>query len=237
MTLATALARSLNTVSAQLAAEVGPQAVAATAHRLGIRSELVATPSIALGTSEVTPLEMTAAFVPFSNGGRGVIPHVIDRIMTAGGDILYERTGGGPGQVIDPRYVAMMNAMMQQVVQNGTGKNAALPNWPVAGKTGTSQDFRDAWFIGYTGVLTTGVWFGNDDNKPTKKASGSNLPAMAWNRFMSAALTGVAVADLPGRYQIGDGGNFANAAAAGRERPAAGAALRRLQRSARRAGR
>ncbi|MCR4281852.1 MAG: penicillin-binding transpeptidase domain-containing protein, partial [Bauldia sp.] len=208
VTLQTALSLSLNTVSAQLTAEVGPAAVAATARRLGISSPLQATPSIALGTSEVTPLEMTAAFVPFSNGGRGVIPHVIDRIMTANGDMLYERSGGGPGQVIDPMHVGMMNAMLRETLTSGTGRRAQLAGWPAAGKTGTSQDFRDAWFIGYTRVLTAGVWFGNDDNKPTRKASGSNLPAVAWNRFMSEALRGVQVADLPGSYRFRDPANF-----------------------------
>ncbi len=165
----------------------------------------MATPSIALGTSEVTPLEMTAAFVPFSNGGRGVIPHVIDRIMTANGDTLYERSGSGPGQVIDPMYVGMMNAMLRETINSGTGRKAALPGWDAAGKTGTSQDFRDAWFIGYTRSLTAGVWFGNDNDKPTKKASGSNLPAIAWNRFMTDALAGVQTAELPGNYRYGEG--------------------------------
>ena len=209
VTLLTALSLSLNTVSAQLTAEVGPDAVAATAHRLGIASPLMATPSIALGTSEVTPLEMTGAFVPFSNGGRGIIPHVIDRIMTANGDVLYERSGSGPGQVIDPRYVGMMNAMLEATIATGTGQRAKIAGWPAAGKTGTSQDFRDAWFIGYTGALTAGVWFGNDDDRPTKKASGSNVPAIAWNRFMTAALDGVQVADLPGDYRFRDPANFA----------------------------
>ncbi len=209
VTLLTALSQSLNTVSAELTAEVGPSAVAATARRLGITSPLMATPSIALGTSEVTPLEMTAAFVPFSNGGRGIIPHVIDRIMTSNGDTLYERAGSGPGQVIDPMYVGMMNAMLRETINSGTGRKAALPGWDAAGKTGTSQDFRDAWFIGYTRVLTAGVWFGNDDDKPTKKASGSNLPAIAWNRFMTDALNGVQTAELPGNYRYGDGGAVA----------------------------
>jgi penicillin-binding protein 1A len=208
VTLQTALALSLNTVAAQLAAEVGPDQVAATARRLGVTSPLMATPSIALGTSEVTPVELTAAFVPFSNGGRGVIPHVIDRIMTANGDLLYERSGGGPGQVVDPRYVAMMNAMLSETLIRGTGQRAQIANWQAAGKTGTSQEFRDAWFIGYTRVLTAGVWFGNDDNKPTKKASGSNMPATAWARFMTAALDGVPPAELPGGYRFRDPNTF-----------------------------
>jgi len=202
VTLTTALALSLNSVSVQLTAEVGPQAVAATAHRLGITSPLMATPSIALGTSVVSPLELTAAYVPFSNGGRGIIPHVIRRITTVDGNVLYQRTGSGPGQVIAPIYVGMMNAMMEQTLTIGTGRRAAIDGWPAGGKTGTSQDYRDAWFIGYTADLTAGVWFGNDDNSPTKRDTGGNLPAIAWHQFMSEAVNGLAVADLPGNYRI-----------------------------------
>ncbi|MEJ0096793.1 MAG: PBP1A family penicillin-binding protein [Bauldia sp.] len=144
VTLLTALSLSLNTVAAQLTQEVGPAAVAATARRLGITSPLSATPSIALGTSEVSPLELTAAYVPFSNGGRGIIPHVIERITTGDGKVLYQRSGSGPGQVIDPMYVGMMNTMLQATVAAGTATHAQIPGWQVAGKTGTSQDFRDA---------------------------------------------------------------------------------------------
>ncbi len=212
MTLQSALALSLNTVAAQLAAEVGPKTVAATARRLGVLSPLTATPSIALGTSEVTLLEMTGAFATFANGGKGVIPHVIERIRSTDGHVLYQRTGSGPGQVVNPIHVAMMNAMLQEVVNNGTGKRAAIPGWQVAGKTGTSQDFRDAWFVGYTADLVAGVWFGNDNSKPTKKASGGNLPAIAWQRFMAPVLDGYPVAALPGDYRFREPANFGGAA-------------------------
>jgi penicillin-binding protein 1A len=209
VTLQTALALSLNTVSAQLTAEVGPEAVAATARRLGINSPLMATPSIALGTSEVTLMELTGAIAPFANGGVGIAPHVIRRIATVDGEVLYERTDSSRGQVVDPMQVAMMNAMLTETLERGTGKRAAIAGWHAAGKTGTSQDFRDAWFIGYTAPLIAGAWFGNDDNKPTKKASGSNLPAITWQYFMSEALQGVAVAALPGDYRFRAPGNFA----------------------------
>jgi penicillin-binding protein 1A len=198
VSLTTALALSLNTVSVELTQEVGADRVVQTAHRLGITSQLNATPSISLGTSEVTPLELTAAYVPFSNGGRGIIPHVIDKITTASGKVLYQRAGSGPGQVIDPRYVAMMNQMMEQTLLIGTAKAAQITNWSAAGKTGTSQDYRDAWFVGYTGALTAGVWFGNDDGKPTAKTSGGNLPAITWQRFMTDALANRPVVPLPG---------------------------------------
>ena len=202
VTLQTALALSLNTVSAQLTEEVGPANVAATARRLGIASPMMATPSIALGTSEVSLLELTGAYVPFANGGRGVIPHVIKRIATIDGEVLYERSGSGPGQVVSPEHVGMMNAMLKQTLEIGTGRKAAIADWPAAGKTGTSQDFRDAWFVGYTASLATGIWFGNDDGRPTRKVTGGNLPATTWQRFMSGALDGVPVADLPGNYRF-----------------------------------
>ena len=112
--------------------------------------------------------------------------------------MLYRRTGSGPGRVVAPAYVGMMNAMLRETVERGTGKRAMIAGWPAAGKTGTSQDFRDAWFVGYTGALVAGVWFGNDNAKPTRKAAGSNLPAIAWQRFMTVALDGVPVVDLPG---------------------------------------
>jgi len=148
----------------------------------------------------VSLIEMTGAFAVFANGGSGVIPHVIERIRTESGRVVYERSGSGPGQIVHPVHVGMMNAMLAETMASGTGRTAALPGRPAAGKTGTSQDFRDAWFIGYTADLVTGVWFGNDDNRPTKKASGSNIAAAAWHRFMAPASEGVPVAGLPGDY-------------------------------------
>ncbi|MEM1049231.1 MAG: PBP1A family penicillin-binding protein [Pseudomonadota bacterium] len=198
VSLTTALAKSMNTVAATTAHTVGPVNVVATAQRLGIRSKLRAHPSIALGTSEVTPLELTAAYVPFSNGGFGILPHVVRRIATKDGKVLYERDGSGPGAVIDPDHVGMMNHMLTEALKTGTGKRAALSDRPAAGKTGTTQDQRDAWFVGYTGHLTTGVWFGNDDGAPSRSASGSNMPAQSWRRFMEVAHKGLPPAALPG---------------------------------------
>lgn len=201
VTLTRALSLSLNTVAASLANEVGPGRVVRTARRLGITSELKANPSIALGTSEVTPLEITAAYVPFSNGGHGVVPHVIKRIRTASNKMLYQRSGSGPGPVMSAERVGMMNRMLQETLATGTGRKAALGERPAGGKTGTSQDFRDAWFIGYTTYYTTGVWLGNDDNTPTRRATGGNLPARIWAEVMTEANSDLAIVDLPGNYR------------------------------------
>jgi penicillin-binding protein 1A len=198
VTLTQALALSLNTVAVRLGLEVGPKAIAGVAHRLGIVSELSANPSISLGTSEITPLEIATAYVPFANGGIGVQPQIISKVKTASGKLLYQRKRASNGRVIDPNHVAMMNAMMQETLLTGTARKASVPGWQAAGKTGTSQEFRDAWFIGYTSHLVTGVWLGNDDNSPTKKAAGGNLPVEIWSRFMRAAHNGVPPQPLPG---------------------------------------
>jgi penicillin-binding protein 1A len=197
VTLTQALAMSLNTVAVRLGLEVGAKNVVRTAHRLGISSKLDANASIALGTSEVSLTELVGAYAPFANGGQGVAPHVVNKIRTADGKVLYARPADQLGQVIEPRAVAMMNTMMQETLLSGTARKAELPGWMAAGKTGTSQDFRDAWFIGYTANLVTGVWLGNDDNSPTRKATGGGLPVEVWTRFMRAAHQGVPVANLP----------------------------------------
>ncbi len=197
VTLTQALAMSLNTVAVRLGLEVGPKNVVRTAHRLGISSKLEANASIALGTSEVSLTELVGAYVPFANGGIAISPHVVTRIRTLDGKVIYLRQKDEPNQVIDPRNVAMMNVMMEETLISGTARKAEIPGWIAAGKTGTSQDFRDAWFIGYTANLVTGVWLGNDDNSPTKKATGGGLPVEVWTRFMRAAHQGVPVAALP----------------------------------------
>jgi penicillin-binding protein 1A len=197
VTLTQALAMSLNTVAVRLGLEVGPKNVVRTAHRLGISSKLDANASIALGTSEVSLVELVGAYAPFANGGLGISPHVVTKIRTVDGKVLYMRSADQLGQVVDPHYVAMMNTMMQETLLSGTAHKAELPGWMAAGKTGTSQDFRDAWFIGYTANLVTGVWLGNDDSSPTKKATGGGLPVEIWTRFMKAAHQGVPVAALP----------------------------------------
>ncbi|WP_229199926.1 transglycosylase domain-containing protein, partial [Bradyrhizobium acaciae] len=197
VTLTQALAMSLNTVAVRLGVEVGAKNVVRTAHRLGISSKLEPNVSIALGTSEVSVLELVGAYAPFANGGYAVSPHVVTRIKTSSGKLLYDRPVDPPNQVIEPRYDAMMNTMMRETLISGTARKAEIPGWTAAGKTGTSQDYRDAWFIGYTAKLVTGVWLGNDDNSPTKKATGGGLPVEVWSRFMKSAHQGVPVAAIP----------------------------------------
>ena len=198
VTLTQALALSLNTVAVRLTLEVGPRAVAKTAYRLGIASKLDANPSLALGTSEVSLIELTCAYAPFANSGNATMPYVVARVRTRAGKILFMHAPQKLGRIIEPRHVAMMNAMMRETLVSGTAQRAQLPGWAAAGKTGTSQDFRDAWFVGYTGHLVTGVWLGNDDSSPTKKATGGALPVDIWSRFMKVAHQGVPVASLPG---------------------------------------
>jgi penicillin-binding protein 1A len=204
VTLTTALANSLNTVSVRLILEVGPSAVARTAYRLGIDSKLDANPSLALGTSGVSPLELVSAYAPFANGGFAAVPHAIEKIKGTDGTILYARATQAVGRIVDARYVAMMNSMLHETIASGTARHADLPGWPAAGKTGTSQDYRDAWFVGYTSHMVTGIWLGNDDNSPTRKAVGGGLPVDIWSRFMRAAHQGVAPSGLPG---AGGGGS------------------------------
>jgi penicillin-binding protein 1A len=212
VTLTQALAMSLNTVAVRLGLEVGPKNVARTAHRLGISSKLDANASIALGTSEVSLTELVGAYAPFANGGFGAAAHVVTKIKTLDGKLLYARQADQPSQVIEPRNVAMMDRMMEETLISGTARKAEIPGWTAAGKTGTSQDFRDAWFIGYTANLVTGVWLGNDDNSPTKKATGGGLPVEVWTRFMKAAHQGVPVAALPNSQAPGLLGNLTQVA-------------------------
>ena len=140
-----------------------------------------------------------SAYAAFANGGTGVTPYVIAQVKTTDGKVVYRRPGGGGlGRVVDPGALAMMNDMMHNTFVIGTAKKGEIPGWDMAGKTGTSQDFRDAWFVGFTGSLVAGVWLGNDNGDPTKKVSGGNLPVEIWNAFMKVALKDQQPVPLPG---------------------------------------
>src|SRR5665213_1792560 len=168
VTVAEAVALSINTVAAQVIQRVGVDNVIAAARRLGITADLPHDASLALGTGDVTLIEMTAAYAAFAGGGVAAWPHGVVEIRDAHGGVLYRRAG-----------------------------RAAAIDRPAAGKTGTTQDFRDALFLGYTADLVTGIWFGNDDNSPMKHVTGGTLPARAWHNFMLAATHGMPVRDLP----------------------------------------
>jgi penicillin-binding protein 1A len=196
MTLTHAFAKSSNSIAAQLTQQVGPGSVLRTARRLGITSDLMAVPAIALGVFEVSPLELTAAYTPFANGGDKVLPYAIVRIMTKDGQVLYERKGSSAGRAMSPEHAAEMANLMTETVTTGTGKAARLEDRPTAGKTGTTQDFRDAWFVGFTSDLVCGVWIGNDNNKSMKHATGGGLPARIFHSFMVSAENGLPVRPL-----------------------------------------
>jgi len=198
ITLREALAQSVNTVAARLAAEVGPWRVVRTARRLGIQSRLHDSPSIALGTAEVNLLELTGAYAPFANGGHGVLPHIVARVRDGDGKVLYQRKRTTIGQVVALAYVGAMNDMMNATMTHGTGKQAAIENHPAGGKTGTTQSFRDAWFVGYTAYYVGGVWVGNDNGERMKKVTGGTLPAELWHEIMTYAHRDKAPKALPG---------------------------------------
>jgi penicillin-binding protein 1A len=197
VSLAQGLARSINTVAVRVAEHAGRKNVVRTAQRLGITSPMKAQPSLALGTAEVSLLELVSAYAPFANGGAAVWPHGITEIRDGRHNVLYRRQGSGLNRIIDPQNVRHMNAMLDQVVKSGTGRKAKLDR-PTAGKTGTSQNYRDAWFIGYTADLAAGVWFGNDNGRPMGKVTGGGLPAKLWRNIMIQAHEGLPVRSLPG---------------------------------------
>lgn len=200
VTVREGLAQSLNTVAVRVAMKAGQRRVVRTARRLGISTPMHKDLSIALGTAEVTLLGLTSAYGPFANGGADVSPHVITRIRSRRGKILYRRYSPKRTRVIDHRFVGSMNDMLNAVVVMGTGKGAALPAHPAAGKTGTSQNFRDAWFIGYTGHYLAGVWVGNDNGSPMNRVTGGSLPARIWKAAMTEAHRGRRPKPLPGTY-------------------------------------
>ncbi len=189
ISLVDAFSKSINTVAVKLSENIGRENVIKMARSLGISSPILNSPSLALGTSEVNLLELTAAYDVLANKGNGVLVHGIRSIENTEGKTLFIREGNGPGKVLDADLVSTMTRMMENTIEVGTGKNAKL-NRPAAGKTGTSQSLRDAWFIGFTSDLVVGVWFGNDDDSPMKNITGGTAPAILWSDFMKKAHLG-----------------------------------------------
>jgi len=197
--LTRAFAISSNAIAAQLTAEIGPSAIAHTARRLGITSPLASVSSLGLGTSAVTPLELASAYVPFANGGLRAEPFGIVRIRTRSGKTLYSRPASEGVEVISPSVETDMTRLLSGALENGTGRSARLSDRESAGKTGTTQDYRDAWFVGYSADLVCGVWIGNDDNAAMNRATGGGLPARMFKTFMERTERGMPPRPLPGQ--------------------------------------
>lgn len=188
ITLETALAHSVNTVAARLADEVGRENVAAVAHRMGIVSQVNTDPAMALGTTLVTPLEMAQAYDVFANGGYRVNAYGIERIRTNGGQVLFQHKSPPFALAAQNPPLNEMQRMMRTVMASGTGTHAAIAGYDLAGKTGTTSDYKDAWFCGYTGGLVTVVWTGKDDATPMRRITGAMAPSEIWRSYMQTAL-------------------------------------------------
>jgi penicillin-binding protein 1A len=199
ITMMSAFARSLNTTAVDLSFKYERDKVVEITQRLGVQG-IRKTCSMALGDQGITPLEHTAAYAHFANHGMAVRPYAILEIMNSRGDVIYsrEKDEPPPKRVLEMRVVENMNRLMQAVVTDGTGRRAALDNATVAGKTGTSSSYRDAWFMGFTGQYVTGVWIGNDDFRPMREVTGGNLPAMTWHNFMSIATSNPDIPTIDG---------------------------------------
>jgi penicillin-binding protein 1A len=199
MPLSTALAKSLNTVAVELSLKVGREKVLETIEKLGING-IRKTCSMALGDTGISVLEHTQGYAHFASGGKQVRGYAVLEIQNSKGEIVYSRESDEPEpvQLFDEKHIAWMNSMLHEVVEAGTGKRAHLDFAPVAGKTGTSSAYRDAWFVGFTGKYVTGVWFGNDDYRPMNNVTGGSLPAEAWASFMKVAHTSADIPPVPG---------------------------------------
>ena len=188
VTLEQALAHSINTVAARLADEVGRDNVAVTAHRMGIVSTINTDPAMALGTSLVTPLEMAQAYDPFGNGGWGVSAYGLERIRTTAGQVLWQQRPPALRPAVFNPALGEMQQMMRSVMKFGTGTHAMVKGYDLAGKTGTTTDYKDAWFCGVTGGMVTVVWVGRDNNKPMRGVYGADAPSDIWRTYMTTAL-------------------------------------------------
>ncbi len=199
MSMRDALTRSINIIAVKVLIDVGFEPTIKLAHNMGIKSELKPTYSLALGSNEVNLLELTSAYGSFATQGLHTESHGIRRILNRQGEVIWSKNFQAK-RVLDAGSAAIMTWMLRNVVENGTGAAARLGNRPVAGKTGTSDEARDLWFIGYIPQLVTGVWLGNDDNRPTAGSSGS--AAYTWNEFMEKAVEGIPVEKFPERPKL-----------------------------------
>ena len=197
MTVAQAVAQSTNTVAVSIADRIGRDSVARAARRLGIQSRIGLEPSMALGAVEVSPLEMATAYDAFANGGRRVDAYGISRIRTPQGRVIYQRASGQSGQAINNPPLYYMNQVLRGVVTSGTGRSVAIPGRDLAGKSGTTSDYKDAWFVGYTGGFVAAVWVGKDDNTAMRGVTGGSSPAAIWRGFMAAALPRLNAPSIP----------------------------------------
>lgn len=191
-----ALALSINTIAVLVSERAGREKVVQVARRLGLSTPMEARPSVALGVDAVNLTELTAAYAAFASGGIGIWPYCIETIHDRSGRLLYKRDGTGPGRVLSREHARQMTQMLVAAVEHGTGRAAAVRR-PAAGKTGTSQNYRDAWFIGFTADLVAGVWMGNDDEKPMQNVTGGTLPAQLWQGFIADAHEGLPPRALP----------------------------------------
>jgi len=222
VTLTQAITRSINVVpvklSIALGGKSGPKAgrakIIEVARKFGIVTPLPDTPSLPIGADEVNVLEHAVAYAAFPNKGKAVTPHAILEVRTGAGELVWrwDRDGPQPRQIIPASVAADMAGMMSHVVSEGTARRAALDGIPTAGKTGTTNNYRDAWFVGYTGNFTCAVWYGNDDYSPTNRMTGGSLPAQTWHDIMMAAHQGVEVKPIPG-VEVPAKPSAANAAA------------------------
>jgi penicillin-binding protein 1A len=214
VTLTQAITRSINVVPVKLSiaigqklqpkapnpAKIGRAKIVEVARRFGIKAPLPDTPSLPIGADEVTVLEHAVAYATFPNKGKAVTPHAVLEVRTGAGDLVWrwDRDGPKPRQAIPANIAADMAGMMSHVVSEGTARRAALDGIPTAGKTGTTNSYRDAWFNGYTGNFTCAVWFGNDDYSPTNRMTGGSLPAQTWHDIMTVAHQGIEIKELSG---------------------------------------
>ncbi|MBI4923885.1 MAG: PBP1A family penicillin-binding protein [Devosia nanyangense] len=199
VSLITAFAKSINTVPVNLSIQTGRQPIADMAHRMGITNDFAVTRSLALGSASVSVLDMASSYSVFASGGYKTPGYGILRINTLRGDLLYEKDVNAPRErVLTEQTVIYMDQLMRAVITSGTGTRAAVEGVPALGKTGTTSDYRDAWFCGFTGNYVAAVWFGNDDYHQTKTLTGGLLPAMTWQKFMAYAHTNIEIKPVLG---------------------------------------